>query len=121
MLRQRYRNRITLALLESMRVPALLMVGGADLVLADLNAEGLERTAADVAAFGRRAVPMVCNMSNPTEITGLFDLRGGAVLSFMLLFPALAVFLLQRYWVSRRYYVTVTGKGAGRNRVVHMA
>ena len=27
--------------------------------------------------------------------------------------PALVVFLLQRYWVSRRYYVTVTGKGAG--------
>src|SRR5207249_2093411 len=32
---------------------------------------------------------------------------------FALLMPALAVFLLQRYWVSRRYYVTVTGKGAG--------
>jgi iron(III) transport system permease protein len=47
------------------------------------------------------------------QITGLFDLRGGAALSFMLLFPALAVFLLQRYWVSRRFYVTVTGKGAG--------
>ncbi len=47
------------------------------------------------------------------QITGLFDLRGGAVLSFVLLVPALAVFLLQRYWVSRRYYVTVTGKGAG--------
>lgn len=47
------------------------------------------------------------------QITGMFDLRGGAVLSFMLLFPALAVFLLQRYWVSRRFYVTVTGKGAG--------
>lgn len=31
-LRQRYRNRITLALLETVRVPALLMVGGADLV-----------------------------------------------------------------------------------------
>jgi len=27
--------------------------------------------------------------------------------------PSLMVFLLQRYWVSRRYYVTVTGKGAG--------
>ena len=27
--------------------------------------------------------------------------------------PALIVFLLQRYWVSRRFYVTVTGKGAG--------
>ena len=47
------------------------------------------------------------------QITGLFDLRGGAALSLMLLFPALAVFLLQRYWVGRRQYVTVTGKGAG--------
>ncbi|TMH60401.1 MAG: iron ABC transporter permease, partial [Betaproteobacteria bacterium] len=47
------------------------------------------------------------------QITGLFDLRGGAALSFVLLVPALAVFVLQRYWVSRRFYVTVTGKGAG--------
>src|SRR5437660_5264088 len=47
------------------------------------------------------------------QITGLFDLRGGAALSFVLLVPALMVFLLQRYWVSRRYYVTITGKGAG--------
>ncbi len=47
------------------------------------------------------------------QITGLFDLRGGAILSFALLVPALAVFLLQRYWVSRRFYVTITGKGAG--------
>jgi len=47
------------------------------------------------------------------QITGLFDLRGGAVLSIVLLVPALAVFLLQRYWVSRRFYVTITGKGAG--------
>lgn len=47
------------------------------------------------------------------QITGLFDFRGGAVLSFMLLVPALAVFLLQRYWVGQRQYVTITGKGAG--------
>ena len=47
------------------------------------------------------------------QITGLFDLRGGAALSLVLLVPAMAVFLLQRYWVSRRFYVTVTGKGAG--------
>jgi len=47
------------------------------------------------------------------QITGLFDLRGGAALSFVLLVPALVVFALQRYWVSRRFYVTVTGKGAG--------
>ena len=48
------------------------------------------------------------------QITGLFDLRGGAMLSFALLLPAFTVYLLQRYWVSRRYYVTVTGRaGAG--------
>ena len=47
------------------------------------------------------------------QITGLYDLRGGAALSFALLVPALAVFVLQRYWVSRRFYVTITGKGAG--------
>ncbi len=44
------------------------------------------------------------------QITGLFDLKGGAVLSFVLLVPALTVYLLQRYWVSRKSYVTVTGK-----------
>lgn len=47
------------------------------------------------------------------QITGLFDLRGGAALSLMLLVPALLVFVVQRYWVGRRNYVTVTGKGAG--------
>jgi iron(III) transport system permease protein len=44
------------------------------------------------------------------QITGLFDLKGGAVLSFMLLVPAVLVYLLQRYWVSRKSYVTITGK-----------
>jgi len=44
------------------------------------------------------------------QITGLFDLKGGAVLSFVLLVPAFLVFLLQRFWVSRKYYVTISGK-----------
>ncbi len=48
------------------------------------------------------------------QITGLYDLRGGAALSFVLLVPALAVFLLQRFWVSRKSYVTVTGKSGAR-------
>ncbi len=46
------------------------------------------------------------------QITGLYDLRGGAALSFILLVPSLLIFFLQRYWVSRKYYVTVTGKAA---------
>lgn len=33
------------------------------------------------------------------QITGLYDLRGGAALSFLLLIPAVAVFFLQRFWV----------------------
>jgi iron(III) transport system permease protein len=50
----------------------------------------------------------------PTEaylqITGLFDLKGGAILSVLLLVPAAIVYLLQRSWVARGHYVTVTGK-----------
>jgi iron(III) transport system permease protein len=47
------------------------------------------------------------------QITGLYDLRGGAALSLMLLVPALVVFVVQRWWVGRRFYVTIGGKGAG--------
>jgi len=50
------------------------------------------------------------------QITGMFDFKGGAVLSLMLLVPAAAVYLLQRYWVGRRVYVTVTGKVGQRSR-----
>jgi iron(III) transport system permease protein len=44
------------------------------------------------------------------QITGLYDMRGGAALSFLLLVPALAVFVVQRWWTERRSVVTVTGK-----------
>ncbi|MBI2467717.1 MAG: iron ABC transporter permease [Candidatus Rokubacteria bacterium] len=48
------------------------------------------------------------------QITGLYDFQGGAALSLVLLGPALAVFVLQRYWVGRRVYVTVTGRAGPR-------
>jgi len=51
------------------------------------------------------------------QITGMYDFKGGAALSFMLLLPALAVYLLQHYWVSRKSYVTVSGKAGGRSSV----
>ena len=51
------------------------------------------------------------------QITGLFDLKGGAVLSFVLLIPAFAVFLLQRFWVSRKYYVTISGKAGAQTEI----
>ncbi|MGA2954258.1 MAG: iron ABC transporter permease [Thermodesulfobacteriota bacterium] len=51
------------------------------------------------------------------QITGLFDLKGGAVLSFVLLVPAFIVFLLQRFWVSRKYYVTISGKAGAQTQI----
>jgi len=55
----------------------------------------------------------------PTEaylmITGLFDLKGGASLSFLLLLPALLVFLLQRVLIGKKSYVSVTGKNGAKS------
>ena len=44
------------------------------------------------------------------QVTGMYDLPGGAALAVVLLIPSVLAFLLQRYWVSRKRYVTVTGK-----------
>ena len=49
------------------------------------------------------------------QVTGMFDLRGGAALATALLVPSFIAFVLQKYWVSRRQYVTVTGKPMGQN------
>lgn len=44
------------------------------------------------------------------EITGSFNLARGAMLSVILLLPSITAFAIQRYWIARRQYVTVTGK-----------
>lgn len=43
-------------------------------------------------------------------ITGMYNLPLGATLSIILLVPTVLAFVLQRYWVTRRSYVTVTGR-----------
>jgi iron(III) transport system permease protein len=44
------------------------------------------------------------------EITGMYDLPKGAALSLLLLVPSVSAWVLQKYWVSRKRYVTITGK-----------
>lgn len=45
-------------------------------------------------------------------ITGMYDFKGGAALSFMLLIPAIIVYSLQRWWVGKKSYVTVSARPA---------
>lgn len=44
------------------------------------------------------------------EITGMYNLPKGAGLAFVLLIPSLTVFFIEKYWVSKKRYVTITGK-----------
>ena len=44
------------------------------------------------------------------QFTGMFNAPRGTALAVALLIPAMIAFLVQRYWVSKKSYVTVTGK-----------
>ena len=44
------------------------------------------------------------------EITGSFNLGRGAMLAMILVLPSMTAFAIQRYWIAKRQYVTVTGK-----------
>ena len=44
------------------------------------------------------------------QITGMYDLARGATLAILLLLPTVAAFYLQKYLLSKKSYVTVTGK-----------
>jgi len=44
------------------------------------------------------------------QITGMYDLPKGAALSMLLLGPSITAWVIQKYWVSRKRYVTITGK-----------
>jgi iron(III) transport system permease protein len=46
-------------------------------------------------------------------VIGEFDYQKAAALSLVLLLPTLAIFLIQRYYVNRRSYISVTGKPTG--------
>src|SRR5262245_35092130 len=55
---------------------------GADLMLVDLNADGVSRTAAEIEALGQRATPARCDVSEPDQIRELFkrlDVKFGRI------------------------------------------
>ena len=43
-------------------------------------------------------------------INGTYDMRKGSVLALLMLVPAMVAFLLNKYWVNKKSFVTVTGK-----------
>jgi len=45
---------------------------GADLLLADINAEGMQNTVAEIEKLGRRAVSVVCDIRVPEQIRAMF-------------------------------------------------
>ncbi len=51
-------------------------------------------------------------------VAGEYDFQKASALAFVLLLPTLIVFLVQRYYVTRRSYVSVTGKPTGGHIVV---
>ncbi|WP_041082320.1 ABC transporter permease [Thermotoga profunda] len=52
----------------------------------------------------------VLSVSAYLEITGSYRISYGSGLAILLLIPTLIAFFVQRYWLSKKSYVTVTGK-----------
>ena len=51
-------------------------------------------------------------------IIGEYNLDAGAVLAVILLFPSLIIFFTQHYWLSKRSFITVTGKPTGNHKLI---
>ena len=45
---------------------------GADLMLADINSEGMRQTADEIVSLGRKAIPVACDVSDPKQIRSMF-------------------------------------------------
>lgn len=44
------------------------------------------------------------------QINGMYDIRTGSLIAISILLPSVLAFLIERYWVSKKSFVTVTGK-----------
>lgn len=46
------------------------------------------------------------------QATASYDMQGGAVVAMMLLSISILLFVVEKYWIERKTYVTVTGKSS---------
>ncbi len=44
------------------------------------------------------------------QINGMYDTRTGSLIAISILLPSVTAFLIERYWISKKSFVTVTGK-----------
>ena len=51
-----------------------LAKAGADIIIADTNADGIEVTIKEIENIGRKSLGVVCNIANAEEVTNLIDL-----------------------------------------------
>lgn len=51
-------------------------------------------------------------------IVGQYDLNTGAIFAVMLMIPTLFIYFFQHYWLSRKSFVTVTGKPTGQPKLI---
>lgn len=54
-------------------------------------------------------------------ITGSYDMQKGSVLALLLLLPAVTAYLLNKYWVNKKSFVTVTGKPTQARKLINEA
>lgn len=44
------------------------------------------------------------------EINGMYDTKTGSLIAISILLPSIMAFLIERYWISKKSFITVTGK-----------
>lgn len=44
------------------------------------------------------------------EINGMYNIRSGSLIAISILLPSVLAFIIERYWIGKKSYVTVTGK-----------
>ena len=71
------------------------------------------------------ANPMAIGGNFPTlaaqvylQAIGSYDIQGGAAVAVLLLNIAIMLFIISRYWVDKKTYITVTGKAARERRLM---